>query len=116
MDLSLAEGQTLKIGNKIYQIKLRKSIKNDQLLGLSSHGSDKIWLCTKQSPVSFVDTLLHEIFHCLWYAYGVSYVLDAQEIEEFTVNAFGSGLVTVFLDNPWVLDILKEVQGQRDTI
>lgn len=54
--------------------------------------------------VKAADTMLHEVGHAVWWAFGVE---DADK-EERTVSIMSSGMATVYRDNPWLLDWLKE--------
>lgn len=49
------------------------------------------------------DTLVHEINHAIFWAYGI----DEKDEEERTVATFATGWVQVYRDNPWLLDWLK---------
>ena len=52
------------------------------------------------------NTVLHEVLHGIIYQYGLSE--DLKEVkEEKIVNTLANGLMTVFVDNPWLLDYFK---------
>ena len=52
------------------------------------------------------NTVLHEILHGIIYQYGLGE--DLKEVkEEKIVNTLANGLITVFVDNPELLDYLK---------
>ena len=53
------------------------------------------------------NTVLHEVLHGIIYQYGLGE--DLKEVkEEKIVNTFANGLMTVFVDNPWLLDYFKD--------
>ena len=54
--------------------------------------------------IKAADTVLHEISHAIWWAFGV----EDEDKEERTVNLTASGWACVYRDNPWLLDWLKE--------
>lgn len=56
------------------------------------------------TPVKAVDTLLHEVGHAIWFAWGI----EKGDDEERTVGNAATGWVSVYRDNPWLLDWLKE--------
>jgi len=51
------------------------------------------------TPHKAVDTVLHEISHAIYWAYGVD---DADE-EERIVETFGSAWMQIYRDNIWLL-------------
>lgn len=56
------------------------------------------------SPYKAVDTVLHEICHAMFWAYGI---VDDDK-EERVVSALGSGWMAVHRDNPWLAKWLNE--------
>lgn len=50
-----------------------------------------------------IDTLMHEIMHGIYWAYGIG----DDDKEERIVAAFASALVALYRDNPWLLDLVK---------
>ncbi len=53
--------------------------------------------------INVVDTLLHEINHAIFWAYGI---LD-EDHEERIVATFSTAWVQVYRDNPWLLEFIK---------
>ena len=53
------------------------------------------------------NTVLHEVLHAISYQYAISDTLKEHK-EEKIVNTFANGLMTVFVDNPWLLDYFKD--------
>lgn len=56
------------------------------------------------TAVKAADTLLHEVGHAIWFAWGI----EKGDDEERVVGNAATGWVTVYRDNPWLLDWLKE--------
>ena len=52
------------------------------------------------------NTVLHEVLPAISYQYAISDTLKEHK-EEKIVNTFANGLMTVFVDNPWLLDYIK---------
>ena len=53
------------------------------------------------------NTVLHEVLNAISYQYAISDTLKEHK-EEKIVNTFANGLMTVFVDNPWLLDYFKD--------
>ena len=61
------------------------------------------------------NTLLHEILHAIVYQYGLAE--DIKDKEEKIVNTLTNGLSAVFIDNPWLLDYLKDkVKKEKESV
>ncbi len=50
------------------------------------------------------DTFMHEVQHAVFWSFGV----QDEDKEERTIVLMATGLMTVYRDNPWLLDWLKE--------
>ena len=59
----------------------------------------------EEKGVSHANTLLHEILHAIVYQWNLE--LEEKE-EEKLVNSLTNGLTTVFVDNPKLMDYLKD--------
>ena len=59
----------------------------------------------EEKGVSHANTLLHECLHAIIYQWNIE--LSEKEEEHF-VSALSNGLTTVFVDNPKLMDYLKE--------
>lgn len=57
------------------------------------------------------NTVLHEVLHGVVYQYGLHDVV--KDGEERIVNTLSNGLMSVFVDNPWFLDYLKQAITQK---
>jgi hypothetical protein len=109
MDLSQIDGRIVKVGSKKYTIRIKKSIKKGALLGQSKHYEEVIEISLSQSENSFADTLMHEILHCIWYDNGIGYAIGSEQIEEFIVSSYAGSLMAVFMDNPWILKFISDI-------
>ena len=60
----------------------------------------------REMPSRFkaVDTLLHEINHAIYWAYG----LEDDDKEERIVGTFGTAQMALFRDNPWLTKWIGE--------
>ena len=58
-----------------------------------------------EKGVSHANTLIHEILHAIVYQWNME--LD-EKAEEHIVNGITNGLTTVLVDNPKLIDYLKE--------
>lgn len=78
----------------------------DKKIGLKSSTLDSIY---------GANTVIHEIMHGIAYQYGMLKTLDkVNDGEEKIVNTMTNGLMTVFVDNPWLLDYLKDtIENER---
>ena len=59
----------------------------------------------EETGVSHANTLIHEILHAIVYQWNME--LD-EKTEEHIVNGITNGLTTVLVDNPKLIDYLKE--------
>lgn len=75
--------------------------------GESNPISRVIRVDTSYSPQQTAETLLHEIIHCVY----TMWDLDDEDKEEKIVSQIGTGLTTVWHDNPevfaWIAENLK---------
>lgn len=108
LDKASLDGSEVKVGSATYVIRVKKKVRKGALLGQTLHHKETIELSYKQSDKCFLNTLLHEVLHCVWYAQGIDSVKDSVNFEEFVVNSITGALILVFQDNPWMLDLLKE--------
>ena len=63
-----------------------------------------IGYATDEKGVSHANTLLHEILHAIVYQWNI----ELGDKEEPVVNGLTNGLTTVLVDNPKLVDYLKE--------
>lgn len=97
----------IKIGYATFKLRhvARKSEKPIDMGEMEYQPNHVIRLFGKQEDSELANSLAHEIIH------GINYIFDipfknAKEEEKF-VRRFTNGLITVFKDNPKLLDFLK---------
>jgi hypothetical protein len=86
---------------------------DDNLLGTDALGMcnpQKCIIVVKdgQHPVEEADTLLHEIFHAVWYCMNISH---GGTDEEGVVHRLASGMMQVMMDNPHLLKYFQSIQN-----
>tara|TARA_R110002074_G_scaffold86682_2_gene191329 strand:- start:849 stop:1175 length:327 start_codon:yes stop_codon:yes gene_type:complete len=59
----------------------------------------------EETGVSHANTLIHECLHAIIYQWNMD--LD-EKVEELVVSGLANGLTTIFVDNPKLMDFLKE--------
>ena len=59
----------------------------------------------EETGVSHPNTLIHELLHAIVYQWNME--LEEKD-EEKLVNGLANGLTTIFVDNPKLMDFLKE--------
>lgn len=75
-----------------------------QRFGEWSGLSQEIRLDVTRDPVKQVDTLLHELNHAIYWAYGI----EDEDNEERLCAILSTAYTQVFRDNPQVLHFIKE--------
>ena len=60
---------------------------------------------TDEKGVSHANTILHEILHAIIYQWNLDL---GEKAEEHLVNGLTNGLTTVLVDNPQLIDYLKQ--------
>lgn len=74
--------------------------------GKTSARENTFWFAPDPgSAMNAVDTVLHEIGHAIFWAYGIK---ESDDEERVVSIAFGTGLSQVFRDNPWLTGWLAE--------
>ena len=64
-----------------------------------------IGFTAEEKGVSHANTIIHECLHAIIYQWN----MDLEEkVEELVVNGLANGLTTIFVDNPKLMDFLKE--------
>lgn len=64
---------------------------------------------TQDATFKQLDTLIHETFHSIWWAYH----LEDSDREERVVATFATGLTQVLRDNPKFLKYINEVLTEK---
>lgn len=79
----------------------------------ATHRSFGCFSCTEQRiymqcefarPEKALDTLLHELLHAIWWAYGI----EDGDKEERTMGALASAWVQIFRDNPGLVHFIEK--------
>lgn len=64
------------------------------------------WPC----GAKFIDTLLHEIGHAIFWAYGIY----DDDKEERTVATMATAMVQIYRDNMWLLSLIENVLDEQN--
>ena len=97
----------IKVGYKEYKLEEWKQTvaSANEAQGQFFSKEGVIGYVTTEKGVSHTNTILHEIMHAILYQWNME--LEEKE-EEKLVNGITNGLTTVFVDNPKLIDYLKE--------
>ena len=97
----------IKVGYKEYKLEEWKQTvaSANEAQGQFFSKEGVIGYVTTEKGVSHANTILHEILHAIIYQWNIG--LEEKE-EEKLVNGITNGLTTVFVDNPKLMDYLKE--------
>lgn len=79
----------------------------NQAFGLCSSNEQRISI-QSEMPTRWraVDTFIHELYHAIFYAYGI----EDEDKEERAVGALGTAHVALYRDNPWLIDWIKSAK------
>lgn len=94
----------IKIGGRRYAVSPMPVGDRAELLGRIDRDHSTLVMNPNVSPDNQAETLLHEILHGVYFAYGLKPGAD----EETVVTAFGTGLMAVFVDNPTLYKTLMD--------
>ena len=99
--------EKIKIGYKEYRLeKWKQTVASaNEAQGQFFAKEGIIGYTAEETGVSHANTLIHEILHAIVYQWNMD--LD-EKIEEHVVNGLTNGLTTVLVDNPKLIDYLKE--------
>ena len=98
--------EKIKVGYREYKLeKWKQTVANAN----DAHGQffakeGIIGYTEEEKGISHANTLLHEILHAIVYQWNI----ELGDKEEPVVNGLTNGLTTVFVDNPKLMDYLKE--------
>ena len=86
---------------------------DDSLLGVECLGMCNNHQCVivvkdNQHPIEEADTLLHEIFHAVWYCMSIAM---GNTDEEQVVRRLSTGMMSVMMDNPQLLKYFQAIQN-----
>lgn len=96
----------IKIGHTVYDLKITDTLYDGRLGEVNfERGYIAIRDSLQDNPTEFVATLIHEITHALAWHMSAS---GEPTPEEKWCDITGNGLTMVFLDNPELLDYIKQ--------
>lgn len=81
----------------------QKEAINQNMFGRFACFDQTIYIDEGLSDIKYVDTLLHELNHAIYWAYGI----DDEDKEERIVGTFATAWTQVFRDNPVLLKIIE---------
>jgi hypothetical protein len=91
---------------KIRHLSKRTSSRKLEDMGELDYGEHTITIFGKQADSEYMNTMLHEFFHAMNWVFNIPYKSAKQEEEYVKMNT--SALITLFKDNPELLDTIKE--------
>ncbi len=100
---------SLRIGPYDIAIIIKDKVSEADDAGLYHNGISINLKKDQYNPIFAVDTVLHEINHCIYRCAG----LGKAAPEETAVTAMATGLTQVFRDNPKLLKWLQKVLGHE---
>jgi hypothetical protein len=99
--------EKIKIGYKSYKLEEWKQTvaSANETQGQFFAKEGVIGYTAEETGVSHANTLIHEMLHAIIYQWN----MDVDEkVEELVVNGLANGLTTIFVDNPKLMDYLKD--------
>ena len=102
----------LRVAAFTYRIVLIDDLRAGSMARWGEHASMTGEISYQQSwpcAAKFIDTLIHEVGHAIWWAYG----LEEKDTQERIVATQATAWVQVFQDNPWLLNIIKVYTEQK---
>ena len=99
--------EEIKIGYKGYKLEEWKQTvaSANEAQGQFFAKEGVIGYTAEETGVSHANTLIHEMLHAIIYQWN----MDVDEkVEELVVNGLANGLTTIFVDNPKLMDFLKD--------
>lgn len=100
----------IKVSYSDYEIsEARKEFADQNLFdGLTDFEQQKIKYKADLKPNDVVNTIIHEILHCINFHFGMKHTqAQSSKMEEQFVDCAANGLTTVFRDNPELLTWIK---------
>ena len=101
----------VKVGYKTYKIKEWESAedRHSHSLGAARHHEAEIFIDTHSvNETEVVNTMLHEILHCISWTYGLQADFGSQEFEEKIVNTVANGLIETMQSNKDVFQFILD--------
>ena len=81
-------------------------MKKKKCLGMCHYNSQEIWIAGDLSEETKRHVFLHEIYHVIWYAYGLNPRLERKTLEEDIVSFMAPAFLQVMDENPKAKDYL----------
>ena len=99
--------EKIKIGYKEYRLeKWKQTVASaNEAQGQFFAKEGVIGYTAEEKGVSHANTLIHELLHAIVYQWNME--LEEKD-EEKLVNGLANGLTTIFVDNPKLMDFLKD--------
>jgi hypothetical protein len=97
----------IKIGPFTYKISIVEGLVDedgDECFGLHSFADQTIYLLKGLPLAVLSSTLMHELLHAIW----TTRALPKRPTEERVVENFEVGLLSLFQDNPELIDIIQK--------
>jgi hypothetical protein len=116
--MTLEDYKSIKVGPYTYQItwgeeaehKMQQEEKSFAYCGLALHSALAIYVGNHRAERKKINTLLHEIVHCIHTTYGLDDDI-VKDREEHYVEVMGMALQALLQDNP---ELIKELIVVRD--
>ena len=90
----------LKIAGLIWNVKKDKNVTHEgDCYGTTHHTNQNIFISTETTQQKNEETLIHEILHAVWHAYGLGEDKVLKDYDERIVRSLGTGLYQVLNDN-----------------
>ena len=107
--MSIGLVKKLKVGPYTYPVKLVKNLthKGEEQKGLFDSYTG-IEIDDSMPEDMQAEVLLHELLHSIFFMMNVEKIQGTSALEEIFVTQFGTGLATVFKNNPELLTYFKK--------
>lgn len=96
--------KTIKVGPYFWKVVHRKIPEVEECRGDCIPTKETIRITTGLSKLTTVETLMHEVFHAIYY----SWSLEDEDKEERVVSLISTAFAAVLLDNPEFTKLLME--------
>jgi hypothetical protein len=102
----------IKVGPYSYQINSRDMewFRVHNVHGRVHNSSLVMDIVNEQHPSMVLDTLLHEIYHTIFYVYNI----EDEDDEERTICTMATGFTAVLVDNPELVKLINKVTKEHN--
>jgi|TARA_B100000900_G_C20255991_1_gene583970 hypothetical protein len=99
--------KNIKVGYKTYSLEEWKQTvaSANEATGQFFSKEGVIGYAKDEKGVSHANTILHELIHAIVYQWNIEL---EDKVEETIATSLSNGLITIFVDNPKLLDYLKD--------